>query len=159
MKYYFRFFLLGIIALTFIQCDMNHKEDDLILEEKLLYLFKNELKAIKTFQKESYIKYLEYQILTFKEKQIRLNGIIKSINNKFASMDQEEQSQYQKKWALKFQPLINSIDLELKNLSYSYTANLTPKRMATIQKLVKKISEQEKSVKKVDLKPKFFITP
>lgn len=152
-----------VIILVFLACSSSGTTDknDNDAEENLVEFFQEELSLMKSFQQkpDAYVMYLDHQNRSYKNKQIRLNRVISSVNENFEKVPVGDRSRYQRKWKEKLQPIINDMHHMMRKIIIVDTANLNPKTMARIEKLTIEFKEQEKQLRRETLKPDLFEEP
>ncbi|OVE81960.1 hypothetical protein BVY03_01540 [bacterium K02(2017)] len=129
-----------------------------IHEEKLLNIFRMEYNLTEQYQ-EHYILYLRYQLKHFKKKNQLTNDTIKLINDIYDGLSEDEKSDYQLKWQSKFQPIIDKLHHNTRQMIINESKVLSQDKMAQIQELTTKIELLEKDLPRVTLAPQFFIMP
>lgn len=149
--------LIMMIALAAPACSKNQDEGKISNpEEKLLQVFTSELATIREYKNKSYADYLAYQNSIFKKRIKWTITLIENINKNYDSLTTDLKISYEEKWQHKFQPVIDDIDKEMRDLATRATTNLSEKEIARIEELQVQREKLEKSAPLVHLKPKFY---
>lgn len=157
MKYKSSHWILIVLVLsTFCQCQKHAEE--LRPEEKLLNLFRHELQLVEQHQ-EDYVSYMIWQVEHFKDKQKLTGKLIQQINEHYQGLSENEQSEYMIYWQRQYQPVIDAIYANTRNMILNQTKELNSENMARIQEMSIKMEILEKEAPSSKLIPQFFIEP
>lgn len=128
-------------------------------EEKLLGVFQHKLSRLKSHQRDSYANYMQAENKSFPRDQKHVNELILEINAEYSRMPEKRRSSYEKKWRLKFQPVVNEIFRRTHSLVTRETRALTQETMSQIERLSIERKAMAKKLPEERLKPVFFILP
>lgn len=125
------------------------------VEERLLESFQAELKMVNSYQTD-YVGYMTRQIDDFQKKQNETSRLIQQINEKYLGLSDSERIAYQKKWQKIFQPVIDEIYNQTRNMILVQKAKADAGQLVKIQELTVRMELLEKETAVTKILPQFF---